>query len=173
MSGVKDEHLVEEFSTEAADPTFHDRVCAGRPDRRRDDLYTLAGEDPVEHAGKLRVPVANQECELSTKVTEVHQQSACLLANPVCGGICGDAQDVYPAVGMFDDREAVQPGEEHGVAMEEVAGENSVCLAAQELGPGWAGASWGRIDSRASQDRPDREAPTLRPMPASSPAMRR
>jgi hypothetical protein len=45
MSGVKDEHSAEEFSTEAADPAFHDRVCSGRPDRRLDDLYTLAGED--------------------------------------------------------------------------------------------------------------------------------
>jgi hypothetical protein len=30
MMGVEDEHLVEEFSTEAAaDPAFHDRVCSG------------------------------------------------------------------------------------------------------------------------------------------------
>ena len=61
MSGVKDEHAVEEFSTEAAYPAFHDRVCAGRPDRSLDDLYTFAGEDRVEHAGELRVPVADQE----------------------------------------------------------------------------------------------------------------
>jgi hypothetical protein len=32
--------------------------------------------------------------------------------------MCGDAEDVYPAVDVFDDREAVQPGEQHGVAME-------------------------------------------------------
>lgn len=108
MSGVKDEHSVEEFSTEAADPAFHDRVCAGRPNRSLDELYTLAGEDRVEHAGELRVPVADQEFELRTKVTEVHEQIACLLANPVCGGICGDAQDVDPAVGVLDDRKAVQ-----------------------------------------------------------------
>jgi hypothetical protein len=37
MSGVEDEYAVEKFSTEAADPAFHDRVCAGRPDRSLDD----------------------------------------------------------------------------------------------------------------------------------------
>jgi hypothetical protein len=31
--------------------------------------------------------------------------------------MCGDAKDVYPAVEVFHDREAVQPGEEHGVAV--------------------------------------------------------
>jgi hypothetical protein len=41
MSGVKDEYSVEEFSTEAAYPAFHDRVCSGRPDRSLDDLYTF------------------------------------------------------------------------------------------------------------------------------------
>jgi hypothetical protein len=67
MSGVKDEHSVEEFSTEAVDPAFHDRVCAGRPDRSLDDLYTLAGEDRVEPAGELRVPVADQEFQFAPR----------------------------------------------------------------------------------------------------------
>jgi hypothetical protein len=111
MSGVEDEYSVEEFSTEAAYPAFHDRVCSGRPDRSLDDLYTFADEDCIEHAGELRVPVPDQEFALRTKVTEVHEQSAGLLANPVCGGMCGDAQDVYPAVGVLDDRKAVQARE--------------------------------------------------------------
>jgi hypothetical protein len=63
--------------------------------------------------------------------------------------MCGDAQDMYPAVGVLDDRKAVHSREEHGVAMEEVASENPVCVAAQKLGPGWTGASRGRIDSSA------------------------
>jgi hypothetical protein len=70
--------------------------------------------------------------------------------------MCGDAKDVYPAVEVFHDREAVQPGEEHGVAVKEVARENSVSLATQELRPGRARASWGRIETGAFEDRPDR-----------------
>ena len=142
MSGVEDEHAVEEFSTETADPAFHNRVCTRFSDRSLDDLDARAGEDRVEHAGELGVPVADQEFELRSMIAEVHDQIPCLLADPVCGGMCGDAKDVYPAVDVFDDREAVQPGEEHGVAVKEVAGENSVCLAAQEIRPGGARASW-------------------------------
>ena len=61
VSGVDDEYSVEEFSTEAAYPAFHDRVCSGRPDRSLDDLDALTGEDRVEHAGEFGVPVADQE----------------------------------------------------------------------------------------------------------------
>jgi hypothetical protein len=69
-------------------------------------------------------------------VAEVYEQIAGLLCGPVCSGMCGDAEDVYLAVGVLNDCEAVQPGEQYGVAMEEVAGESSVCLAAQKFGPG-------------------------------------
>jgi hypothetical protein len=44
--------------------------------------------------------------------------------------MCGDAEDVYPAVGVFDDCEAVQPGEEHGIAREEVARQDPTRLGA-------------------------------------------
>ena len=83
----------------------------------------------------FRVPVANQELDLRNTVVEVHEQGAGLLGDPVCGGRCGDAEDVDPAGGVLEDREALQPGEQHGLAVEEVAGENSVCVAAQKFGP--------------------------------------
>jgi hypothetical protein len=86
----------------------------------------------------------------------VNFESRSRTKNLNCAGVCGDTEDVYPAGGVLDDRKAVQAREEHGVAMEEVAGENSVCLAAQKLDPGWTRASRGRIDSSAFEDRPDR-----------------
>ena len=74
MAGVEDEYSVEEFSTATANPAFHDRVGAGCLDRCLDDLYVLAGEDRVERAGELRVPVADQEPELRRTITEIHDQ---------------------------------------------------------------------------------------------------
>lgn len=156
MPGVEDEHPVEKFSTEAAYPPFHDRICTGRPDRSRDDPYPLAGEDRVEHAGELRIPIPDHEPELFHTIAQVHEQSAGLLGDPVRGGMCSDTEDVDPAGGVLDNCEAVQPREEHGVAMKEVAGENPVRLAAQELGPGGTRASWGRIETGTFEDRPDR-----------------
>jgi hypothetical protein len=171
MSGVEDQHSVAEFSAETAGPAFHDRVCAGRPDRSRDDLDVLAGQDCIEHAGELRVPVPDHELELFTTIAEIHEQVAGLLGDPVCAGMRGNAEDVDPAGGVFDNREAVQPGEQHGVAVEEVARQDPTGLGAQELGPGGAGASWGRIDSGALKDRPDRGGADLAAQPVSSPVM--
>ena len=60
MPGVEDEYSVEEFSAEAANPTFYDRVCAGRPDRCLDDLDALAGED---RSGAVHRVTASHEAD--------------------------------------------------------------------------------------------------------------
>jgi len=62
MSGVEDEHSVEEFSMEAADPEFHDRVCVGHLDWSLDGLDALTGEDRVDHAGECGVSVGPKRC---------------------------------------------------------------------------------------------------------------
>ena len=130
MAGVEDEYLVEEFSTATPDPAFHDRVRAGCLDRCLDDLDGLAGEHGVEDAGELRVPVADQKPELRRTVAEIHDQISSLLSDPVAGGMCGDAEDMYPAGGVLDNRETVQSGKQHGVAMEKIAGQDPFRLSA-------------------------------------------
>jgi hypothetical protein len=66
-------------------------------------------------------------------IAEVHEQIASLLANPVRGGMCGDAENVYPAVGVLNDRKAVQSREEHSIAMEEVTRQNPARLGTQKV----------------------------------------
>jgi hypothetical protein len=70
-------------------------------------LAKTASNMPVNLESRSRI----KNFDLRNKVTEVHQQIACLLAKPVCGGMCDDAQDGYPAVGVLDDRKAVQARE--------------------------------------------------------------
>jgi hypothetical protein len=70
--------------------------------------------------------------------------------------MCGDAEDMYPAGGVLDHRETVQPGQQHGVAMEKVAGQDPFRLRTQELTPRWTAAPWTWIDSGALEDGPDR-----------------
>jgi hypothetical protein len=70
----------------------------GCSDRGLNDLDTFTGEDRVEHAGELGVPVADQECELWHLVAEVHERIAGLLGHPVCDGMRGDAENADPAV---------------------------------------------------------------------------
>jgi hypothetical protein len=155
VPGIDDEDAIEDLPAAAADPPFHDRVRARRPDRRLDDLDAFAEEHRVEHRRELRVPIADQELELRHTVAEVYDEISCLLGDPVRGGMFGDGEDVYPAGRVLDDREAVQPCEQHGVAMEEVACQNPLCLGTQEFGPGRARASGTWIYPGPFEDCPD------------------
>ena len=128
MAGVEDECPVEEFSTQAANSSFHDRVCAGRLDRSLDDLYARAGED--------RVAVADQEPELRRAVAEIHDQISGLLSDPVRSRMCSDTDDMHAGGGVLDNREKVQPGQQHGVAMKNRR-PGSLLLAHAGIRPMW------------------------------------
>src|SRR4030088_1749930 len=84
-----------------------------------------------------------------------------LLSDPVRGGMFSDAKDMHAAGGVLDNRETVQPGQQHGVAMEKVAGQNPFSLGTQEFAPGWTRALWTRIDSGALEDCPVRGGAAL------------
>jgi hypothetical protein len=75
MSGVEDEHSVEQFWAEATDPAFPDCICPGRADRGLDNLYLFAGEDSVDHPGERGVPVADQQRERRHTTIEVANEN--------------------------------------------------------------------------------------------------
>lgn len=141
VAGVEDQYPVEDLATQAADPALHDRVRARRPDRSLDDTDALAGEHLIERRSELRVPIADQEPEGGDTITQVHHQVPGLLGDPVRSGMSRDIQDMHPAGRVLDNGEAVQPREEHGVAVEEVTGQDPVRLSTQEFTPGWTAAS--------------------------------
>jgi hypothetical protein len=80
-------------------------------------------------------------------IVEVHQEVAGLLDEPGAGRVGGDAEDVYPADGVLDDEERVQPVQGDGVEVEQVAGQDGVRLGPQELGPGWSGSPRRWVDA--------------------------
>jgi hypothetical protein len=55
---VPDQGAVKEFTAAALYPPFHDRVHPGHPDAAEHDLNSRVGEDSIEPAGELAVPVA-------------------------------------------------------------------------------------------------------------------
>jgi hypothetical protein len=73
----------------------------------------------------------------------------------LCGGVCGGAQDSDAAGGVLDDGEDVQVCAGEGAGFEEVAGEQGVGLAAQEVGPGCAATFGGGWDAVLFEDFPD------------------
>jgi hypothetical protein len=65
---------------------------------------------------------------------------ACWL-KPGIGRVGGDAEQVYPAGGVLDDEERVEPVQRDGVEVEQVTGQDGLRLRAQELAPGRSGAT--------------------------------
>ena len=78
---------------------------------------------------------------------ECHGEVAGGLGAPVTGEIAGDAGEVDVAGGVFDEEHDVELAGSDGVDDEGVTGDDPLCLAGEELGPGRPGASWGRAEA--------------------------
>jgi hypothetical protein len=101
-----------------------------------DDSHAIASEHVVERRRELAVAIAYQEPELGGVFAEVHEQIACLLRGPYPRGVRGDAQDMHaPGLDLHHEQD-VQPPEEHGVYMQEIARQDPGCLGGEELPPG-------------------------------------
>jgi len=61
---------------------------------------------------------------------------------------------LWAPTGQFDEEERLNSFEQHGVDGEEVAGQDRVGLAGEELAPGRPGTSWRRIDASPVEDLP-------------------
>jgi hypothetical protein len=110
VSLVVDQHLVGALGSDAANEPFG---VAVRPRRSRgspDHVDALSGEDGVEGAGELRVPVPDQEPERGDPIAQIRQEIACLLRGPRRRRVRGDAEDVHPAGGDFPSRPARTAG---------------------------------------------------------------
>jgi hypothetical protein len=67
----------------------------------------------------------------------------------------GDAGDVQPSGGVFEEGQGVELGAECGVGVEEIDRNDGVGLAGEELLPGRAAAAWSRVDAGGVEDFPD------------------
>ena len=61
LSPADDQDPVEAVAPDSADPALGERVRLRRPERRADDLDTVASEDLVEHLAELAVAIVDQE----------------------------------------------------------------------------------------------------------------
>ncbi len=88
-------------------------------------------------------------------VLQVHDQISGHLSGPSRGGVSGRTEDADAAGGVLDDSEDVEPRSGQGGGFDEVGGEEGVCLAAQEGGPGELVAVGRGLDAVGLEDLPD------------------
>ena len=151
-----DQDMVQALPPGRAYPPFRERVRSRRPRRGANDPHALRGEDRVERAGELRVPVADQEPELASPLAQIQHQVAGLLGHPLPRRMRRGTKQMHPAGGDLHDEQDVDPLEADRVDVQEVAGQNPFGLRGEELGPGWSGPSGCGIDAGGVEDLPHR-----------------
>ena len=102
---VDDQQPIQALPPGRAHPPFRERVRTRRPRWGEQDPQALAGEDRVERAGELGVPVADEELQRADSLAQVHHQVARLLGHPLPGRMCRDTQQVHPAGIDLDDEQ--------------------------------------------------------------------
>ena len=78
-----DQHPVQALAPGTSDPAFGHSVRPRRLDRGFHDPHADGREHRVEPGGELRIPVPDHELEAISADSEVHQEVAGLLADPL------------------------------------------------------------------------------------------
>src|SRR6266508_5347637 len=93
VAAAQDQHPVQAFGPDRADPPLREGVRLRGPDRRLDDPHPFGPEDLVERTGVLGIPVADEEPDALKPLP--HRQVASLLSDPRRVGVRSDAEDVH------------------------------------------------------------------------------
>src|ERR1019366_406232 len=160
-----DQHPVGALGPCGAYPSLGMAVRPWCPRRGLDYPHALAGEDLVEGAGESGVAVPDEEAERAGPVAEVHEEVAGLLRGPGAVRVGGHSEDVHVPGAHLHHEQHVQAPEEDRVDMEEVAGQQPVCLCAQERPPGGVQTAGCRPVAPGAQDPPHGRLADLVPEP--------
>src|ERR1039457_1892111 len=156
MGRVPDEGAVQKLAAASANPSFGDRVHAGRPDVAEHSPDPGVGEDCVERTREFAVAVADHESDPVRLVADIHDQVAGLLGGPFPGGMQRDPENPDAPAGVLDHGQDVSLGAIEKVGCEEVARQDRLGLRAQEQRPGWPAPPRRGIDAGILQDLPYR-----------------
>lgn len=132
---VPDQGAVQQLAPAGRHPPFHDRVHARHPYSAEFCLDPRIVEDGVEQAGKLPVPVPDQQPGPAAGVFEVHDKVLRGLRHPPGGGVRGGAEDPDPVAGVPDHREHIHARPGQGDRFQEVTRQQGVGLGAPEVRP--------------------------------------
>jgi hypothetical protein len=145
---------VQQFTTAAADPPFHDRIHLRRLDRGADHPDACRVDHRVERRSGTAIAVMQHELHSRTRVVQVREQVPGLLNYPRLDRVLRRAQDPYPAGAMLDHSQNIDLAPIEQAGGEEVQRQDSLRLRPQELGPARAIPARRRIDPSALEDLP-------------------
>ena len=128
MALVDDQKVVEAFTSHGPDKTLANAFARGA---RTGVLITLAPmsvNTDSNAAVNFASAIADQEPDGGGPLAEVHDKVACMLRDPRTGRMTCNAQDVHASGVDFDHEEHIQPSQQDGVDVEEVASQQPTRL---------------------------------------------
>jgi hypothetical protein len=137
------------------DPALGVGIRLRRPDRRSEDLPTLATEHVVEGTSELGIVVAEQKPDRHSPIAEIHRGIPGLLSDPRRVRLGRDPGENDPPATEVDEAQPVEDLEPDRLHRVQVARHDALGLGSQELRPGRAGASRRWAHAVSSQQRPD------------------
>ena len=172
MCGVQHQKPIEAFCAGGPDEPFGDTVRLRRLNRRLDDSNALSLEHGIETVRELAVPISDEKANRFRPIGKGPGHLPRLLRDPVGVGTNGASGKMDATAGDLDEEQHVYPLKPDRVDGEEIHGDDTFGLCAQELTPRW---SFGPARGKSS---PSRRifltvvADTTMPRPFSSPTMR-
>ncbi|MEV4178971.1 hypothetical protein [Nonomuraea sp. NPDC049709] len=110
-------------------------IRARRPRWDLQHVNVVAGEDLIEAAGELRVPILDQEPGRAGTVRQIGEKITGLLGNPCTLRVGGRAEHVHEPGADLHHEEDVQPAQRDGVHREEITSQRARGMGAQEVTP--------------------------------------
>ncbi|MFI9561586.1 hypothetical protein [Nonomuraea endophytica] len=136
MAFVPEQTSGQELATARLHPPLHDGVHPRHPDTGEHGLNSGFGEDLLRQRGELAVPVADQKARPAARILQIHHEIPYRLGDPSRSGVSGNAEHADASAGALDASQDVLALSVQGDGLDEVAGQKSVGLRAQEVGPG-------------------------------------
>ena len=158
MTPTPDQHPIQTLLPHRPHPALGERVGIRRLNRGLDDLDAVSGEDVVEGAGELGIPVTKEEPRGGRALRPFHlyREFPCPLDDPSSVRMVGDASDPDLPRMQLDEEQDVEGLEAHGLHREEVSRDDAGGLGSKERSPGGRGPPGRGPKPIAEQHRTDR-----------------
>ncbi len=107
MSVAENEHMVETFLTDRANPALRERICVRRPEWRPNDRHVLGPEYLIERRRKLAVAVVDEKASWYNTILDLPAQLARLLCDPGACRLRGAPSQMDAATANLDEKQDV------------------------------------------------------------------
>jgi hypothetical protein len=154
VSLAENQAAVEDLTAQGADHALADRVHRGAWTEVRRKMVSAAWNTASKKAVKFESRSLIRNRKPASRSPRSRARRRCLLDRPAAGRVGGDAE-VHPAGAVLDEHQAVQPGQQHSIDVQEVDGQDPAGLRVQELPPGRSVPSRRGVDARGAQDHID------------------